>query len=57
MDTLFAWLFIINYFGDDDTKYEALYTMKITDVVRGDEAFTVLQAENEFIEPAPEGME
>ncbi|GEK89182.1 hypothetical protein SAMN04488100_10928 [Alkalibacterium putridalgicola] len=46
------------YYGDDfETEYEAVYEMTITDVIRGEEAFTILQEENQFNEPAPEGME
>lgn len=46
------------YYGDDyETEYEAKYEMTITDVVRGEEAFNILKAENSYNEAAPEGME
>lgn len=46
------------YYGDDfENEYEAEFELKITDVVRGEEAFNILKAENEFNESAPEGME
>ncbi|GEK91181.1 hypothetical protein [Alkalibacterium kapii] len=46
------------YYGDDmESEYEAEFELKVTDVVRGEEAFNTLKAENEFNEAAPEGME
>jgi len=46
------------YYGEDwEEEYEAEYEVRITDIVRGEEALTILKEENQFNEPAPEGME
>lgn len=50
--------FTETYYGEDLTEsYEALFELKVTDILRGEEAFATLLEENQFNEPAPEGME
>jgi len=46
------------YYGEEvEDEYEAEFELRITDVVRGEEALAILQEENQLNEPAPEGME
>lgn len=45
------------YYSEDDEQLDALLNVRITDVIRGEEALNVLMEENQFNEPAPEGHE
>lgn len=42
---------------NDFNGYEALLDLTVTEVIRGQEAWDIIVAENQFNEPAPEGYE
>ena len=44
-------------YDDEDNALDAVFNLRITDVVRGEEAFGILKNENQFNEEAPEGHE
>lgn len=44
-------------YDDSDNRLDVVYELKITDVIRGEEAYDILLEENQFNEPAPEGYE
>ena len=44
-------------YDDDENALDAVLNLRITDVIRGEEAFEVLKNENQFNEEAPEGHE
>ena len=46
-----------NLYDDEDNVLDAVLDLRITDVVRGEEAFGILKNENQFNEEAPEGHE
>lgn len=44
-------------YDDEENVLDAVLNLRITDVVRGEEAFGILKSENQFNEEAPEGHE
>lgn len=45
------------YYDDDSNRLDAVFELTVLDVIRGEEAYDILMSENQFNEPAPEGME
>lgn len=52
-----AFQFEDTYSDDDFNSLDAVFELTVLDVIRGDEAYDILVSENQFNEPAPEGME
>lgn len=50
--------FVDRYYDENfDEKFDALLNLGIKDIVRGEDAYNILIQENQFNDPAPEGME
>ena len=52
-----AFQFEDTYYDDDSNRLDAVFELTVLDVIRGEEAYDILMSENQFNEPAPEGME